>query len=210
MVGERHERSLRSAVLTSTTAAERLVGGPAGMLEQSDIAHYLLSLGLVKPRDVVEEDLTIVDASRRNTRVPRDDTGRAGVRRQAGRRREPPTRSRTRRRCSACSPACPSWPRTCRRSCTRSAAEARLVLSTPGGARDWGEHHVTGRFPRVPPRALGGLLAALHRLPADRVEQLPEHVDPMWGLSLPEPSHELVLDLSAGARDLVARLQAQP
>ncbi|MDQ3997995.1 MAG: hypothetical protein M3303_13380, partial [Gemmatimonadota bacterium] len=36
------------------------------MLEQSDIAHYLLSLGVVKPRAVVEEQLTVVDASRRN------------------------------------------------------------------------------------------------------------------------------------------------
>ena len=36
------------------------------MLEQSDTAHYLLSLGLVKPRDVVDEDLTVVDVSRRN------------------------------------------------------------------------------------------------------------------------------------------------
>ena len=47
-------------------APERLVRAPGKMLEQSDIAHYLLSLGLVKPRAVVEEDLTIVDASRRN------------------------------------------------------------------------------------------------------------------------------------------------
>ena len=30
----------------------------------------------------------------------------------------------------------------------------------------------------------------------------------MWGLSLPEPPHELLLGLSAGAQDLVARLQA--
>ena len=36
------------------------------MLKQADIAHYLLSLGLVKPRVVVEEELTVVDASRRN------------------------------------------------------------------------------------------------------------------------------------------------
>ena len=36
------------------------------MLEQSDMAHYLLSLGLVKPQDVVDGGLTIIDASRRN------------------------------------------------------------------------------------------------------------------------------------------------
>jgi aminoglycoside phosphotransferase (APT) family kinase protein len=30
----------------------------------------------------------------------------------------------------------------------------------------------------------------------------------MWGLQLPEPSHDLVLELSAGAQELVARIQA--
>src|SRR5690242_10822573 len=38
----------------------------AAMLEQPEIPHYLLSLGLVKPRDVVERRLSVVDASRRN------------------------------------------------------------------------------------------------------------------------------------------------
>ena len=32
------------------------------MLDQSEIAHYLLSLGVVKPRAVIEEDLTVVDS----------------------------------------------------------------------------------------------------------------------------------------------------
>ena len=37
------------------------------MLEQSDIAHYLLSLSVVKPEAIVDEDFRVVDASRRNT-----------------------------------------------------------------------------------------------------------------------------------------------
>ena len=36
------------------------------MLDQSQIAHYLLSLGVVKPRAVVDDGLTVVDVSRRN------------------------------------------------------------------------------------------------------------------------------------------------
>jgi aminoglycoside phosphotransferase (APT) family kinase protein len=87
---------------------------------------------------------------------------------------------------------------------------ARLVLSTPGGARDWTEHHRGGRFPRVPARTLGRVLASLHRLPSEGIEELPPGVERMWGLSLPEPPLELVLRLSAGAQDLVARVQASP
>jgi aminoglycoside phosphotransferase (APT) family kinase protein len=84
---------------------------------------------------------------------------------------------------------------------------ARLVLQTPGGASDWADHHRAGRFPRIPARVLGRTLATLHGLPVDGVEHLPPAADRMWGLSLPEPPHELLLDLSDGARDLVARLQ---
>ena len=78
----------------------------------------------------------------------------------------------------------------------------------PGAARDWTEHHNAGSFSRTLARVLGRLLAALHRLPADCIEDRPPGIDPMWGLSLSEPPHELLLDLSSGAQDLVARLQA--
>ena len=55
------------------------------MLEQSDMAHYLLSLGLVKPRDVVEEDLVVVDVSRRNcVFIASTRAGPAFVVKQAG------------------------------------------------------------------------------------------------------------------------------
>src|SRR3954454_18117862 len=39
---------------------------PHGMLDLSDVAHYLLSLGLVKASAVVEEDFAVADVSRRN------------------------------------------------------------------------------------------------------------------------------------------------
>ena len=61
---------------------------------------------------------------------------------------------------------------------------------------------IRGDSPRIPARILGRTLAALHGLRAD----LPDAS--MWGLQLPEPSHELVLELSAGAQELVARIQA--
>jgi Ser/Thr protein kinase RdoA (MazF antagonist) len=72
---------------------------------------------------------------------------------------------------------------------------------------DWSEHHSRGRFPQTPARVLGRTLAALHSLPVDSIAELPPGADPMWGLSLPEPSHTLVFDLSATAQDVLARVQ---
>ena len=176
------------------------------MLEQSDIAHYLLSLGLVKPRDVVEEDLTVVDASRRNSVfLASTRAGPTYVVKQASPRTATTLaheaavlRALERSELAGTVPAV----------VYHEPEEARLVLRTPARARDWTEQHGTGRFPRAPARILGRVLAMLHRLPTDRVEELPADFDRMWGLTLPEPSRELLLGLSVGAQDLVGRLQA--
>jgi Ser/Thr protein kinase RdoA (MazF antagonist) len=179
------------------------------MLEQSDIAHYLLSLGLVKPRDVVEEGLTIVDASRRNcvylaaTRGGPTYVVKQASSRTAGTLAHEAAVLRVLAQTTKLSAQVP-------RVVHHEPEAARLVLRTAGSGRDWNEHHSAGRFPRTPARTLGRALALLHQVPADRVEDLPPDIDPMWGLSLPEPAHELVLHLSATARDLVARLQESP
>ena len=85
---------------------------------------------------------------------------------------------------------------------------ARLVLETPAGARDWAGNHAAGRFPRIPARDLGRTLAALHRVPGDALPALPRGCDRAWGLSLPAPEHERLLDMSAGGQEVVARVQA--
>ena len=77
-----------------------------------------------------------------------------------------------------------------------------IVLRTPGGGRDWGDHQ--GRFPRLPARILGRVLAALHGL---SVQAPANGSGPAWGLLLPEPPQSLVRALSAGAQDVVARIQ---
>lgn len=177
------------------------------MLEQSDIAHYLLSLGLVKSRDVVEEDLTILDASRRNcVFVATTRAGPTLVVKQAGpgaadslAHEGAVLRALARaNRLTGCIPVVVH----------HEPDVGRLVLMTPGGARDWANNHGDGRFPRLPARALGRLLAAVGELPVDAVEAPPQDEDPMWGLLLPEPPRGLLLSLSAGAQDLVARVQA--
>ena len=177
------------------------------MLKQADIAHYLLSLGLVKPRVVVEEEITVVDASRRNcVFLAAMRGGPTYVVKQAS-----PRTARTLAHEAAVLRVLADATELAGQVPTvvhHEPEAALLVLRSPGDARDWTSINVAARFPRTPPRVLGRALADLHRLPADYVEDLPPGVDPMWGLSLPEPPHELLLDLSAGAQDLVARLQA--
>jgi aminoglycoside phosphotransferase (APT) family kinase protein len=184
-----------------------LGSGLGEMLEQSDIAHYLLSLGLVKPRDVVEEGLTIVDASRRNcVFLAAMRGGPTYVVKQAGQRTAGTLahEGAVLRALADAKELAGQVPTVFH----HEPEAARLILRTPGDARDWNRYQSPARFPRSPARILGRTLAGLHRLPAEAVEDLPSGVDRMWGLSLPEPPYELLLDLSAGAQDLVSRLQA--
>jgi aminoglycoside phosphotransferase (APT) family kinase protein len=177
------------------------------VLTQSDIAHYLLSLGVVKPRAVVEDDLAVADASRRNSVFVAAARGTPSyVVKQAG-PRGAPTLAHEAAVLGALADA-PELAGIVPSVVHHDPGEALLVLSTAAGARNWSEHHDGGRFPPAPARALGRALAALHRAPADGVGELPPEFDPLWGLSLPEPPYELLLDLSAAALELVARVQA--
>jgi Ser/Thr protein kinase RdoA (MazF antagonist) len=195
--------------LTATAGVERLAQGPGEMLEQSDIAHYLLSLGLVKPRAVVEEDLTIVDASRRNSVfVVTTRSEPTYVVKQAGPRSVETLahEAGVLRTLAHTTDMAEQVPVVVHHD--RDAAV--LVLRSPADARDWSDYHNEGRFPRSQARALGRALARLHRSDPHAIDDPPSGTNRMWGLSLPDPPHELLLDLSAGAQDLVARLQASP
>jgi Ser/Thr protein kinase RdoA (MazF antagonist) len=195
--------------LTAAAGVERLAQTLGVMLEQSDIAHYLLSLGLVKPRAIVDDDLTIVDASRRNcVFIATTSSGPTYVVKQAG-----PRSVQTLAHEAAVLRALAH---------SNEIAEqvpivvhhdpdlALLILRSPAGARDWSGYHDEGRFPPSQARALGRALARLHASDPNGIEDPPAGTDRMWALSLPDPPHELLLDLSAGALDLVARLQASP
>src|SRR3954466_12512963 len=52
--------------LTWAPGVEKVGRIVTSWLEQSQVAHYLVSLGLVNPRAVIAEDLTVSDVSRRN------------------------------------------------------------------------------------------------------------------------------------------------
>jgi aminoglycoside phosphotransferase (APT) family kinase protein len=177
--------------------------GLAALLDQSQIAHYLVSLGLVNPRAVIEEDLTITDASRRNAVfLATSSRGRTYVVKQAG----------------------PSGPATLAREAAvlRELADvpalagvvpelahydepaARLVLRSPAEAIDWGTQR---RVPQLASRALGRALAAVHGARVN-VEPLAPGDERLWGLSLVEPPLARVRSLSAGALALLAQVQA--
>jgi Phosphotransferase enzyme family len=177
------------------------------MLTQAGIAHYLLSLGVVNPSAVVEDELAVLDVSRRNAVfVSAARSGPAYVVKQA--RAETAATLAHEAAVLRALAAVPELDGLVPQVVHEDRAAACLVLRTPADARDWSEHHRAGRFPPSLARALGGALAALHELRVDDMEDLPPGIDRLWGLTLPEPPHGLLLDLSAAAVDLLARVQA--
>jgi Ser/Thr protein kinase RdoA (MazF antagonist) len=179
------------------------------MLGHSQIAHYLLSLGLLKPRAVVEDGLTVVDASRRNcVFIATARSGPTYVVKQAG-----PRTALTLEHEAAVLRVLADAPELAGQVPAivhEDRDMALLVLRTSAGGRDWREHHKAGRFSVAPARALGRSLAALHRHALDGIGDQPTDAERMWALQFAEPPLELIRDLSAGAQDLVARLQANP
>jgi aminoglycoside phosphotransferase (APT) family kinase protein len=177
------------------------------MLTQAGIAHYLLSLGVVNPSAVVEDELSVLDASRRNAVfLAAASSGPAYVVKQA--RAETAATLAHEAAMLRALAAMPELDGLVPQVAHEDREAACLVLRTPADARAWSEHHRAGRFPRFLARALGRTLAALHELPVDGMEDLPPGTDRLWGLTLPEPPHELLLNLSAAAMDLLARVQA--
>src|SRR5215468_2656228 len=119
----------------------------AGLLEQSDIAHYLLSLNVVKRQAILDEDFKVVDASRRNcVYLATTRSGPTFVVKQAmsGDGATLAHEAEMLRLLAGARELAGHVPTVVH----HDALAACLVLSTPGGARDWGEHQ--GRFARIP------------------------------------------------------------
>ena len=127
------------------------------------MAHYLLSLGVVKPREVMEEGFTVVDASRRNrVYLASTRTGPTFVVKQASEPGAPSLATEAAiLRALAAEPGIAGHVP----AVVLHEAGGCLVLRTPGRARDWSEHR--GRFPPARGRILGQVLARLHGLSVD-------------------------------------------
>src|SRR5690349_18348107 len=177
------------------------------MLQQPDIVDYLLSLDIVKPRAVVCDELAVLDVSSRNgVFVVTTRGGEALVVKQAG-----PHSAGTLAHEAAVLAALgadPSIGHAIPAIVHHDPDAARLVLRTPDGARNWKKATRAGaRHALAPARRLGRLLAAVHAIDPDRVEPPPAGTTAMWGLRIPEPELEFVLNLSRGSRELVGLLQ---
>jgi aminoglycoside phosphotransferase (APT) family kinase protein len=179
------------------------------MLQQPDIAHYLLSLDAIAPSAVVDDELAVVDVSRRNgvfLAVAR--SGDVIVVKQAG-PHSAATLDHEAHVLSAlgCRPALAGHvPQVVH----HDPAAGRLVLRTARGGRDWRKAHRDGsRHALEPARRLGRLLATVHAVDADEIAPRPADVRPMWALDLPEPDFERALTLSQASRELVALIQRE-
>src|SRR4051812_26751073 len=124
------------------------------MLPRSEVSRILLDLRLVDPRAVVEKDLTIVDASRRNSVFVATTQARtAYVVKQvrsgdAGALAHEADILRVLARDPRLAAHVPTVVH-------HDPAEALLILRSVGGAQDWSVHHNAGVFPLLPARALG-------------------------------------------------------
>jgi aminoglycoside phosphotransferase (APT) family kinase protein len=189
--------------LTPAAVAESVGHDVAAQLKQSQVAHYLVSLGLVNPRAVLEEDLIVTDVSRRNSVfLATTSSGPTYVIKQAGADTLQTLASE-----AAVLHALERMPEVARLAPELAHYDpraVRLVLRSPAGTLPWGEQR---RIPRLGARALGHALATIHAA-SPGVGASAAGVEHLWGLSLPEPSLERVRDLSGGALDLLARLQA--
>ena len=172
-------------------------------LEQSQVAHYLLSFGLVNPRAVIEDDLLVTDASRRNSVfVVTSSCGPTWVVKQAA----PGDSDRVAHEAKVLRllAGVPELAGHVPELVHSDAASTRLVMRSPPGAVAWND---LARVPRLPARALGSILATLHAVRPEGAEA-PPHVDRPWGRALWEPRYEEVQRMSAGALDLLERLQS--
>ena len=147
------------------------------MLQQPDIAHYLLSLDVFAPRAVVDDELAIVDVSRRNgvfLAVAR--TGDVIVVKQAG-----PHSAATLAHEARILTALAGYPATGREGTRGDALRPRRrphSSCAPGGRTGLGSTH-RGR-PGTPRDASAGWWRALHGS-APKARALPPGTDPMWG-----------------------------
>jgi aminoglycoside phosphotransferase (APT) family kinase protein len=177
--------------------------GVSAQLEHSQVAHYLLSLGLVKPSAVVEGDLVVTDVSHRNTVfLATSSGGPAYVVKEAG-----PASAHTVAREAVILRGFERDPRLSGmvpELVHYDEAELRLVLRSPRDGVDWGRRKP---FSRAAARSLGHTPAAVHAARVE-VEALPESDERAWGLTLPEPSLDRVRTLSEAALALLRQVQA--
>jgi aminoglycoside phosphotransferase (APT) family kinase protein len=188
------------------------------MLTQRDVAAYLLERGLVEPKAVVEGDLMVLDASRRNAnfQVISEHAPSYLVKQGVGAQREATIANEA----ATYDFLLRSAPSTFRRFLPArhlySGQDHVLVLELLRPARTLQQYHArTGRFPLWLAAELAEALAAVHSFDADTVAaHSPASARPIaakpapWVLSLHQPSMELYHQMSNANLQIVRVLQS--
>ncbi|HYP20257.1 MAG TPA: aminoglycoside phosphotransferase family protein [Chloroflexia bacterium] len=188
------------------------------MLTQRAVAAYLLERGLVEPKAVVEGDLVVLDASRRNAnfQVISEHGPSYLVKQGVGEQREATIANEA----AAYEFLLQSGPSTFRRFLPArhlySSQEHVLVLALLRPARTLQQYHArTGRFPLWLAAEMAEVLAAVHSFDADSVAaHSPARIEPFavkpapWVLSLHQPSMEIYHQISNANLQIVSVLQS--
>jgi aminoglycoside phosphotransferase (APT) family kinase protein len=180
------------------------------VLDPRDVTPYLLDRKLLSSRAVVDGGLRVEDHSRRN-RVfvvtaaserslalkAAGGAGRVNVAREAA-VLERLWSVDDRGRLASFLPTVVAY----------DEMEGVLVLEAAPHARDFGNHHASGRFSCALAGETGRALARLHAVPPSAMSGLQDPTDSTWSLGLHEPDLESLRTSSAAAIDLTRLVQA--
>jgi aminoglycoside phosphotransferase (APT) family kinase protein len=188
------------------------------MLTQRDVAAYLLERGLIEPKAIVEGDLVVLDASRRNANFQLISRHAPSylVKQGVGAQRETTIANEA----AAYEFLLQAGPLTVRRFLPArhlySSREHVLVLELLRPARTLQQYHArTGRFPLWLAAEMAEALAAVHSFDAGSVAaQSHAQAEPIaarpapWVLSLHEPSMEVYHQISNANLQIARVLQS--
>jgi len=177
------------------------------ILEQHEVAAYLLARGLLGRRSIVAGTLRIADATSRNRNFRVTGTGRDSYLLKQGIAADSAESLANeaalyRRLAAAGGPLAAAIPRLHR----FDAARSLLVIEWIAGGEDLYRHHADRRRCSVPlARALARVLAALHAVAPD---DEPLRRDAPWVLSLHRPRLDALRYLTAPSVELIASIQS--
>ncbi|HET8950379.1 MAG TPA: phosphotransferase [Solirubrobacteraceae bacterium] len=174
------------------------------MLELADVLAYLLERRLLEPRDVVQGELRVTDASRLNSVfvVTAEDRCPLVVKAGVGVARE--TAVLERLHGAADGGGLAAFLPTV---LVADRPGERLVLESVPGARDLRRHHAHGRFSRALAREAGRALAALHAIPVAAMDGMQATGDRESEVRVHDPDLEAVHSMSPAAKELTRFVQ---
>jgi aminoglycoside phosphotransferase (APT) family kinase protein len=185
----------------------------AALMSESDVVDYLLERNLIDAAAIVDGDLRLIDASRRNTnfRVVRERASSYLLKQGAGRDPFVSTAREAFVYALLADAGGKAIARLLPRVYDFDADRELLIIELFEGADDLrAYHHRRGRFPTSVAAQLGKALAQLHALPARAGATMGGHAldapEPA-GLFLHRPGLPVLHDLSGAGTDIVRLIQ---